>query len=257
MVRGIDKFKEYFSGFEDNYIIIGGTACDILEEQAGQTPRATKDIDIILIVEAFTTDFFKRFWEFIKEGDYTSREKGNGKHEFFRFYKPQNDTFPYQIEIFSRNPDVIDIPEGAVLTPIPVDEDLSSLSAILMNEEYYNFTLEHSIIEDDVRIANLESLIVLKAKAFNDLSERKEKGEDIDSKKIKKHKNDILRLITLLSEEDNFSLTREIHQELTLFCKSISGSLPDEKFYKSLGIQSINPEDVFNRLCSTFNIKLD
>lgn len=52
MVTGIDKFKEYFAEYENNYIIIGGTACDILEENAGQIPRATKDIDIILIVEA-------------------------------------------------------------------------------------------------------------------------------------------------------------------------------------------------------------
>ena len=30
MVRGIDTFKEFFKGFEDNYVIIGGTACEIL-----------------------------------------------------------------------------------------------------------------------------------------------------------------------------------------------------------------------------------
>ena len=29
MVKGLEKFKEYFTGFEDNYVIIGGTACDI------------------------------------------------------------------------------------------------------------------------------------------------------------------------------------------------------------------------------------
>jgi len=29
MVKGLEKFKEYFAGFEDNYVIIGGTACDI------------------------------------------------------------------------------------------------------------------------------------------------------------------------------------------------------------------------------------
>jgi len=29
MVKGLEKFKEHFSGFEDNYVIIGGTACDV------------------------------------------------------------------------------------------------------------------------------------------------------------------------------------------------------------------------------------
>ena len=59
MVRGIEIFKEYFAGYDGNYIVIGGTACDILEENAGQKPRATKDIDIILIVEALTRDFLR------------------------------------------------------------------------------------------------------------------------------------------------------------------------------------------------------
>jgi len=28
MVKGLEIFKEHFVGFEDNYVIIGGTACD-------------------------------------------------------------------------------------------------------------------------------------------------------------------------------------------------------------------------------------
>ena len=47
MVRGIDTFKEFFKGFEGNYVIIGGTACEILEDLYAQVLRATKDIDII------------------------------------------------------------------------------------------------------------------------------------------------------------------------------------------------------------------
>ena len=27
---GLDKFKESFADFSDNYVIIGGTACDIV-----------------------------------------------------------------------------------------------------------------------------------------------------------------------------------------------------------------------------------
>ena len=40
MVRGIETFKEFFKGFEDNYVIIGGTACEIHEELYAQVPRA-------------------------------------------------------------------------------------------------------------------------------------------------------------------------------------------------------------------------
>lgn len=30
MVNGFEKFKEYFQKFENQYAIIGGTACDLL-----------------------------------------------------------------------------------------------------------------------------------------------------------------------------------------------------------------------------------
>ena len=35
MVTGIDSFKEWFKGFEEQYVIIGGTACDILMTEEG------------------------------------------------------------------------------------------------------------------------------------------------------------------------------------------------------------------------------
>lgn len=90
MVRGIDKFKDFFNDFTDNYVIIGGTACEIHEESYAQTPRATKDIDIILVVEALTAKFVTRFWDFVKIAGYQERNKGIGKnghplHEYYRF----------------------------------------------------------------------------------------------------------------------------------------------------------------------------
>ena len=35
MVTGIDSFKEWFKGYEEQYAIIGGTACDILMTEGG------------------------------------------------------------------------------------------------------------------------------------------------------------------------------------------------------------------------------
>ena len=35
MVPGIDSFKEWFKGSEEQYAIIGGTACDILMTEGG------------------------------------------------------------------------------------------------------------------------------------------------------------------------------------------------------------------------------
>jgi len=67
MVIGLDKFIEYFKDYQGSYIIIGGTACDIIVEDAGFEPRATDDIDIVLIVEALKPEFVNKFWDFIKD----------------------------------------------------------------------------------------------------------------------------------------------------------------------------------------------
>ena len=42
MVIGVNKFREYFKDFADSYIIIGGTACDIILEDAELVPRALR-----------------------------------------------------------------------------------------------------------------------------------------------------------------------------------------------------------------------
>ncbi len=109
MVIGIDKFREYFKDVSDSYIIIGDTACDIILEDAGFTPRATKDIDMILIVEALKPEFVKQFWAFIKEADYERKEKSEDKRKYYRFLNPENKEFPKQVELFSKTPDLIKV----------------------------------------------------------------------------------------------------------------------------------------------------
>ena len=170
--------------------------------------------------------------------------------------KPEADQFPYQIELFARKPDLLNIAEASTLTPIPVDEDLSSLSAILMNEEYYNFTLAHSHIADDIRIAATESLICLKAKAFLDLTARKLGGERIDEKKIRKHFNDIFRLSVTLPGDISFNLPEELNNDLSEFCRIAKLALPDKNFFKAMGLGSIDTAQVFERLCLAFNVEL-
>ncbi len=66
----INSFIEKFKDYTDCYTVIGGTACDILMTEAGTDFRATKDIDMILIMEARYKEFAHIFWEFIKEGEY-------------------------------------------------------------------------------------------------------------------------------------------------------------------------------------------
>ena len=53
MVRGLDLFREHFAAFKDRYVLIGGTASFLALEEAGIEFRATKDLDIVLCIEAF------------------------------------------------------------------------------------------------------------------------------------------------------------------------------------------------------------
>ncbi len=259
MVHGIDTFTAFFSEYENNYVIIGGTACDIHEEANAQSPRATKDIDIILVVEALSADFVARFWEFIRTGEYTQRQKGANtqlphRHEYYRFMLPQKDEFPKQIELFSRELDSLPIAEGVHLTPIPVDEDLSSLSAILMNDDYYHFTIEHSAIEANVHIANIESLIALKCKAYVEMTERKSKGEQIDSRDIAKHKNDVFRLLSMLSADVVYNTPIALQEDMRLFIKQVQEELPNAQFFKMIGVPNITGEQMLEHLKHSFDL---
>lgn len=125
-----------------------------------------------------------------------------------------------------------------------------------MNEEYYNFTMEHSHTFETIHLANTESLVCLKAKAYLDLSQRKANGEAIDEKNIRKHRSDIFRLAVTLGEDTLFKLPARMQTDLNLFGKMISKSIPDKAFFKSVGLLNIKPEDVFKRLCSVFHIEL-
>lgn len=134
MVKGLNTFRECFKEFEEQYVLIGGAACDVLfESNAGQF-RATRDLDMVLIVEALTQEFGEKFWEFIESGKYRNKVTNVGNPQFYRFDKPENDSYPKMIELFARTN--LKLKEMNGLTPIHIDDEVSSLSAILLNEEY-------------------------------------------------------------------------------------------------------------------------
>ena len=52
MVIGMSIFQKYFAKYSDSFTILGGAACDEWFSQASLGFRATKDIDVVLILEA-------------------------------------------------------------------------------------------------------------------------------------------------------------------------------------------------------------
>ncbi|MBR4501684.1 MAG: nucleotidyl transferase AbiEii/AbiGii toxin family protein [Clostridia bacterium] len=124
MVRGINSFRDWFRGYEEQYVIIGGTACDLLMSGEGLTFRATKDIDLVLIVEAIDAAFRQRFWEYVEAAGYEHKDKSTGEPHFYRFTNPRSQDYPTMIELFTRKPNTIVLPQDALLTPIPIEEEI-------------------------------------------------------------------------------------------------------------------------------------
>ena len=231
MVVGIDKFREYFAGHEDQYAIIGGAACDLLFDRVGLEFRATKDIDMVLCVEVVDAAFGETFKAFLEAGGYEARERSDGEREFYRFHQPMDESYPFMIELFARRPEALSLPEDAGLTPIPTEEDGISLSAILLEEGYYEALQGEKREVDGVTIIDETLLIPFKAHAFLDLRKRKEQGDKVDSRNIKKHRNDVFRLAQLLSEDADIEMPEPIQNDMRRFLDLMEAD------------QNLNPKD--------------
>jgi hypothetical protein len=137
------------------------------------------------------------------------------------------------LELFSRQPDKFSIANESQLTPIPINDEVSSLSAILLDNDYYAFIQNYKIQLDGLSLISPESMIILKAKAWLDLSERRQRGETVDARNIKKHKNDICRLFAVLSSTPPMSLPSGISNDMSDFLKHLESDTVD---FKTLGL---------------------
>ncbi|MBI4649692.1 MAG: hypothetical protein HY738_24590 [Bacteroidia bacterium] len=254
MVIGIDVFRDFFKNYFDSYLIIGGTACDIIVEEAGFTPRTTDDIDIILIIEALKPEFVRRFFEFIKSGNYAVRQIEEGKRNCYRFRNPANKSFPKQVELFSRVPDIIELSTDTHITPVHVEDGLSTLSAILLNDDYYNFAIGHSEKKDDIHIANVEAVICLKAFAYLDNLRRKAEGQEVRNEDIMKHKYDVFRMVFMMKPDVVFDLPHIINSDLQRFADTVKHDLPNPDIFKRNGFDVKDMNAIYQRLLTNFKL---
>lgn len=252
MVHGLEKFKAYFENHTSQYVFIGGTACDILMDELGDQFRATKDLDIVLIIEALDSSFGKTFWKFIEDGGYENRQRGTGENQFYRFTEPKDSSFPKMIELFSKLPNEFGLSFNGGLTPIHIDDSIVSLSAILLNDDYYNLLLKGKSTVDGFSLIEIETVILFKIKAWLDMKERKEVGDDIDTKNIKKHKNDVFRLLANVSPESRIEVSEEIQNDVMKFIEQLKEDKPD---LKNLGIRSASFDEMLEILSDIFLIE--
>ena len=210
MVKGLDTFQKYFADYEEQYVLIGGAACDILFESNEVNFRATRDLD-------------------------------------YRFDKPEDDNFPKMIELFCRSDFKLKDAKG--ITPIHIDDEVSSLSAILLNDDYYKALLNGKEVRKGLSVLRPEYIILFKAKAYLDLKKQKDLGERVDSSDIKKHKKDVLRIASELMLEKVEELPIAVDADIHSFIDLLEQEPFDQNSLKRFGLKN---EDVVEVLKQVF-----
>ena len=250
MVEGFDSFRKHFSGYEDCYTIIGGTACDILMREAAVPFRATRDIDMILLIENRFEEFAGVFWDYIRAGGYRCGWKNSELPHFYRFTEPQAAGYPTMIELFSRRPDFL-TDENIHLTPLPVSDDISSLSAIILDDNYYSLMLDGRITVDGVSVLRAEYLCIFKAKAWLDLSQKKAEGIHVNDRDLRKHKGDVFRLYAIVVPTVHIDLNDFVKGEMNAFLDAMEH---ENINLRDIGVSGFTVREALDGLRSLFSL---
>ena len=223
---GLDLFASTFAGLEEQYVLIGGAAAELWFQRAGLEFRATQDQGLVLSVGALGAEFVQRFWTFVDDGGYEVRERGDGTPIKYRFSVPTRPEFPKQLELFASAPircarGAGDAAEEQVVAPIAVDDELSSLSAVLLDEAYREVVLGCRAQVQGVMCLTPQGLVLLKARAWLDHMERVASGTGGAKREAKKHRNDVFRIAGLLGEGEDPGVPETVLADLARFVEEL------------------------------------
>lgn len=225
MVRGLEPFKEHFSGWEEHYVLIGGTSTYLAFQEQGIPFRATKDLDLLLHLEVLDQAFMSHFWEFIRKAGYQIRgTESRPKPRFYRFEKPIDQAYPHMIELLCRKPETVEIPDGLQITPIESGRSVSALSAIILDSDYYNFVIEGKRIDTGLSWIGADRLIPLKAVAWLNLNESQQAGGTVKPYDLQKHHQDVFKLADLLDPANPIPIPERIKEDLRRFLNQFPNS---------------------------------
>ena len=184
---------------------------------------------------------------FIVDGKYRNKATNGSNPQFYRFDKPEDDNFPKMIELFCRSDFKLKDAKG--ITPIHIDDEVSSLSAILLNDDYYKALLNGKEVRKGLSVLRPEYIILFKAKAYLDLKRQKDLGEKVDSSDIKKHKKDVLRIASELMLEKVEELPIAVDDDIHSFIDLLEQEPFDQNSLKIFGLKN---EDVVEVLKQVF-----
>ena len=222
MIKGIEKIKTYLGDYPGSYVIIGGTACSILMDEAGLKFRSTSDVDMILLAGECPPEFLRQLQAMIRDGGYARGWKKDGEVYYFRFDKPTNPAFPEMVEFFSGDINGMEELTDRKYLRLSPDDDFSPISAILLNGDYHALARQGLRQAEGVSILMEDYLVLLKIKAFLNLSAKKANGLHVNSDDILKHKRDVFRLCQLLVPGHPVAVPPEVLNDISAFLRSLA-----------------------------------
>ena len=222
VVFGLEKFRDAMRGHEGKFVLIGGGACSLLHSEFGADDfRATKDLDIVVLSDGDDAAFAKAFWAFVEEGGYDCGASSTAGAKYYRFVISRDQSiktgYPRQVELFARHPS-FELAPGAYRTPIPIDDDdIKSLSAIILDDGYYEFLKEGMLSIDGVMVPDVLHVIPLKMRAHIDNNNLYAKGIRVNEKDRTKHRADVLGLLGLLPANSRLVLDGHLRDDAARF----------------------------------------
>jgi hypothetical protein len=241
---GLNHFEEYFKDFRESYVVVGGFATlMLLEKQLEGHGKVTQDIDLVLLTTA-SVKMAQKIKAYVREGEYTIQKGQKDNFSYYRFVNPKVESFAKEIELFAVNDYALLLDEGQRIIPIDPEEGLYSLSAIILDHEYFEMIKNNIDNSNRVPCTNTLATIMLKISAFYDLKSR---GDD----KWKKHRRDILKLVLLLTGEEHLELNGRMVEDVELFMEHLA-TLDDKMIKNITSMVGIRQSDIYEALSGVF-----
>jgi hypothetical protein len=213
------EFVRQFQIYLDCFVVIGGTPTVLyITEREGKSPRATEDLDIVILDlsdEKRQAAFIGAFKKYVEENGYERKTLASRKSQAYRYTDPKSSLAPKIIEIASRR-----------IEGVPTDQAAQRLEQFEMSamvcEPYFmdllKTQIEHLKIADGLMLPVPKAALLILMKAYAALNLEKSTNPN-DHRKFKKHLNDIARLTRVLTEEDSLAVPSDAYVHLDSLLK--------------------------------------
>lgn len=131
------------------------------------------------------------------------------------------------IELFCRRPDRIVLAAGQTAAPVTIDGESASLSAILLDDDYYGLIRQHVVQDGGLSILDVDGLIALKARAWLNINGDIRDGKFSDRHNLTKHRNDVFRLGAILPDSPAPGIPDPIRLDVLAFLDSFPPDSPE------------------------------